>query len=124
MATNLGGGFGFVTMEEHFDYVTAYVISIIRLGYRFTEFTVSTSFVSTYILKLESYASGSRLFHPQNTWNDFYSTIALEQPFLRKTLISIGISIAYSRTPYQSWMLFYSIDEYLVVPEFFFTLQL
>lgn len=55
VGNNLCWGFGFFSIKEQFDNVTAYVIYYMpyfRIGYRFTEFSISSSFVATYILKI------------------------------------------------------------------------
>jgi hypothetical protein len=61
---------------------------------------------------------------PQHSINDFYCTLVVEQPFLRSLHLSVGLSVGYSRTPYQTWMLYDTIDEWLFAPEFFFAVQL
>jgi hypothetical protein len=61
---------------------------------------------------------------PQNTLNDYYCTLVVEQPFLRTLQLSIGLSLGYARTPYQTWMFYNTVDEWLFVPEFFFAIQL
>lgn len=127
MANHIGGAGGFITAEGQFDNVSAYALyfmPILRFGYRFDDFSFSTSWVVTYIFKSENNVSGLKARGPEGTWNDYYCTLAIEQPFLKHNLISIGFSLAYSRTPYQAWMLHNTIEQYFYIPEFFFALQL
>ena len=61
---------------------------------------------------------------PEHSINDYWCTWAIEQPFLRSVHLSIGMSLGYTRTPYQTWMLYNTVDEWLFAPEFFFAVQL
>jgi len=128
LATHLGGAYGFMTRENLFDDVEGYAVFamlILRLGYRFDEFSVSCSFVSSYIINSRSYVNGMEAsVGPQNTVNDYFCTLVVEQPFIRNLRVSIGLSLGYARTPYHTWMLYDTIDEWLFVPEFFFAVQL
>jgi len=124
---HLGGFAGFISIEGQFDNNSAYAIfymPILRMGYRFANFSVSMSWAASYIFKSVNKVSSLKTKGPENNWNDLFCTLAIEQPFLKSSLISIGLSLTYSRTPYQSWLLFNTIDEWLFVPEFFFGFQL
>jgi hypothetical protein len=127
-ANHVGFAYGFMKRENLFDNVKAYglfYMPVLRLGYRQDEFSVSTSFVISYIFKSNSYVNDVQAsVGPQNSINDYYCTFVVEQPFLRNLQLSIGLSIGYARTPYQSWMLYNTVDEWLFVPEFFFAVQL
>ena len=127
-ASHIGFAYGFITRENLFDDVQAYglfCMPIVRFGYRFDDFSFSGSFVITYVFKSASYVNGLRAsVGPQNSINDYYCTFVVEQPFLRHLHVSIGFSMGYARTPYQSWMLYNTVDEWLFVPEFFFAVQL
>jgi hypothetical protein len=126
-ANHFGGFVGFISMEGMYDSNSAYAIfylPILRFGYRLNDFSISMSFAASYIFKSTSRVSGLKARGPGKTWNDIFCTIAVEQPFLKSTYLSIGLSLTYSRSPYQSWLLFNTIDEYLFVPEFFFGFQL
>jgi len=126
-ANHVGGFGGHISVEGQFDDNAAYAfyyLPIVRFGYRFDEFSLSMSWAISYIFKSVSKVSDLRTRGPDKTINDIFCTIAVEQPFLKSTHISIGLSLAYSRTPYQSWLLYNTIDEYLFVPEFFFGFQL
>jgi len=127
LANHFGGFYGFISSEGQFEENSAHALfymPIIRLGLRANEFSVSLSFTAAYILKSTTKVSDLKAAGPTNTWNDFFCSLALEQIMFRRTIISIGISLAYSRTPYQSWLLFNTIDQYQFVPEFFFAFQL
>ena len=127
IANHLGGFGGHISIDGQFDDNAAYAfyyLPILRLGYRFERFSISMSWAFSYIFKSVSKVSDFRTRGPEKTINDIFCTLAVEQPFLKITHISIGLSLTYSRTPYQSWLLFNTIDEYLFVPEFFFGFQL
>ena len=127
LANHLGGFYGFITSEGQFEKNSAYALfymPIMRFGLRTNEFSVSTSFTAVYILRSTTKVSDLKAAGPTNTWNDFYCTLALEQIIFKRTIVSIGFSLAFSRTPYQSWLLFNTIDQYQFVPEFFFAFQL
>ncbi len=127
LSNHIGAFYGFLTYEGQFDQNWAYSIfymPAIRLGYRFDDFSISSSWVSAYLLKTVSKVGNMDEIQIYNGWNDFYCTIAVEQPFLKQQQLSLGFSLAYTRTPYQSWMLYNTIDEYMLSPEFFFAFQL
>jgi len=128
VANHIGFAYGFITRENLFDDVEGYAwidMMVLRLGYRFDEFSFSCSFVATYMLKSMSYVNGLEAsVGPQHTVNDYYCTIVVEQPFLRTLQLSIGLSLGYARTPWQTWMLYNTVDEWLFSPEFFFAVQL
>lgn len=128
LANHLGLAYGFITRENLFDNVEGYAwvdMMILRLGFRFDEFVCSCSFVATYIMNSRSFVNGIQAPPgPQNTMNDYYCTLVVEQPFLKSLQLSIGMSLGYARTPYQTWMLYSTVDEWLFVPEFFFAVQL
>ena len=127
-ANHVGLAYGFIKAAGLFDDVEAYAtfyMPILRFGYRFDDFSLSCSFVTSYVFKSSSYVNGLKAsVGPENSINDFFCTLAVEQPFLKDVHLSIGFSLTYSRTPYQSWMLYNTIDEWLFVPEFFFAVQL
>lgn len=128
VANHLGIAYGFIKRENQFDNVQAYGLfdmPMVRMGYRFEEFSISTSFVISYVFDSDSYVNGLEAsVGPQYSINDYYMTIVVEQMFMRDLRVSIGMSLGFARTPYQSWMLYNTVDEWLFVPEFFFAVQL
>jgi hypothetical protein len=128
LAGHIGGAYGFITRENLFDDVEGYALFdmlILRLGYRFDDFSLSCSLVASYVMSSRTYVNGLEASAgPQNTVNDYYCTLVVEQPFLRSLHVSVGFSLGYARTPYQTWMLYNTIDEWLFSPEFFFAVQL
>jgi len=127
LADHIGGVYGFIKRENVFDRVDAYAIfdmMILRFGYRFEDFSFSLSFVATYVFKSQSHVNGMEApGGPEGSINDYWVTWAIEQPFLRSLHLSIGMSLGYTRTPYQTWMLYNTTDEWLFAPEFFFSIQ-
>lgn len=128
VANHVGFVYGFITRENLFDDVEAYALFdmfILRFGFRFDEFSCSCSLVTTYVMDSKSFVNGLRApGGPERALNDYYCTITLEQPFLRNLSLSVGVSVGYARTPYQTWMLYSTVDEWLFSPEFFFAVQL
>lgn len=128
VADHIGGVYSFIKREKVFDRVDAYAIfdmMILRFGYRFDDFSVSVSFVATYVFKSRSYVNGLKApGGPERSVNDYWCTFAVEQPFMKSLHVSVGMSVGYTRTPYQTWMLYSTVDEWLFAPEFFFAIQL
>jgi hypothetical protein len=124
---HIGGFYGFINTAGQFDQNSAtafFDLPIIRFGYRFKRYSVSMSWAASYIFASYNKVSGLKAEGPQGKVNDVFCTLALEQPFLKHSLLSIGFSLNYARSPYQSWMLYNTLDEYLFLPEFFFAFQL
>ncbi len=127
VANHVGTFAGFINIEGQFDKNEAYAffyMPILRLGWRMKNTSVTASFVASYIFISETKISDIDTPGPQGKWNDFLCIVALEQPIFKETLLSIGLSFTISRTPYQVWLLFNTIDQYQYVPEFFFSFQL
>jgi hypothetical protein len=127
IANDIGGFYGFINRSEQFDENTAtafFDLPILRIGYRFPHFSISMSWAVSYIFNSYNKVSGLTAEGPQKKINDFFCTIVVEQPFLKHSLISVGFSLNYARSPYQSWMLYNTLDQYLFLPEFFFAFQL
>ena len=99
-------------------------LPMLRFGYRFDEFTTSLSFAASYLFVSESKASGLKNIGPSGSVNDLFVTVAVEQPFLKTKRVATGISLTYSRTPYQTWLLYNTIDQFLFIPEFFFAVHI
>lgn len=126
-ANHIGCFFGFFNTEGQFERNSAYAIyylPILRFGYRLDDFSITMSWAASYIFKSTSRVSGLKAPGPEHTINDYFCTIAIEQPFLKHSMVSIGFSLTYSVTPYQTWMMFNTIDQRLFIPEFFFAFQL
>lgn len=121
LGANAIGFYGWLSIEGQFDNNWAYALAvapIVRLGYRFDEFSVSAAFSGTYVLAAETKVSDLSSAGPTGTVNDLFCTLAVEQPFLKTMRISLGLSIAYSRVPPQSWITVNTIDQYMILPEF------
>lgn len=125
---NAVGFLGWLSDEGMFanSWAFAYgAVPFARVGYRFEEFSVSAMLAASWIVDAESRTNGMRT--PANLsspLNDYYMTLAIEQPFLRTGRVSTGLSFTLSRTPYQSWILFDTFDQYLLISEFFVGFQL
>lgn len=123
---NIGAFGGWLSVEGQFDRNWAYAVAlmpVIRTGYRFDEFSLSATFSGTLVVSAQTHVGSLRAQGTTSLVNDLFVTIAVEQPFLHSSIVSMGISIAYSRTPYQSWILFNTLDQYLLIPEVFVGFQ-
>ena len=126
LANHLGGFLGTYHLdmfEDNFAY-SFMDMPIIRLGIRADEFSASISLGATYIFTSSSKVGDLTAPGPEGVWNDFNLTLAIEQPMFKRTIISIGLSLEFSRSPYQAWFFYDTIDEYRSVPKFFFAIQL
>lgn len=127
ISNNIGIFVGFVNIEGQFDNNTAIVffyLPTFKTGYRFDDFSFSINFGANYILYGQTKISEVNAFGISQSWNMFYTTFAVEQPIFKKSYISFGISIDYSKSPYQSWLMYNTIDNKMFIPEFFFSFQL
>ncbi len=122
-----GGFAGFINFGGEFDRNTAAALAnvpTIRVGHRFGTVAFSASLSSTYVIYADTHVGSLEDQGLRSRFNDVYFTFALEEPFFGTTHISTGISVTYSRTPYQIWMLYNVFDQYLLIPEFFFSFRL
>jgi hypothetical protein len=119
---------GFFNLGGEFDNNTAAALAnipVIRIGHRFGTVAMSLSMYASYVIYADTHVSSLEdKAAIRSKINDIYATLAFEQPFFGHTSISTGISVTYSRTPYQIWMLYNVFDQYLVIPEFFFSFHL
>jgi hypothetical protein len=119
---------GFFNLGGEFDNNTAAAVAnipVIRIGHRFGAVAMSLSMYASYVIYADTHVGSLEDKRAiRSKVNDIYATLAFEQPFFGKTSISTGISVTYSRTPYQIWMLYNVFDQYLVIPEFFFSFHL
>jgi hypothetical protein len=127
-AGNAIAGFaGYMDLGGEFDKNTAAAVATIpmlRVGHTFEHASVSLMVAADYVLysatKIGAFEDRGLSSH----FNDIFFTIAFEQPFYRNQRVSTGLSITYSRTPYQIWIMYNIFDQYLVIPEFFFSFQI
>jgi len=118
---------GYLDLGGEFDKNTAAAIAdvpVLRIGHKFESVALSISMAVTYVLYADTHVGSLEDKGLRYRVNDIYFTLAFEQPFFGRTCISTGISVTYSRTPYQIWMLYNVFDQYLIIPEFFFSFHL
>lgn len=126
VGANALGFLGWLSIEGQFDNNVAFAIAVLpylKAGFRFDDFSVSSTFAASYSLYAGSDIADSKTEGPTGSWNDFYYAIAFEQPFLSTMRVSFGMSVMFSRTPYQSWITYNTIDQYMFLPSFFFGIQ-
>lgn len=118
---------GFFDAGGEFDKNSAAAVAnvpSVHFGHRFGNSAISISLAATYILYAYTHVGsleGNGLLHKIN---DINCTVAFEQPFFGNVRLSTGVNVTFSRTPYQIWMLYNEFDQYLMLPEFFFSFQL
>jgi hypothetical protein len=123
----LAGFAGWLDMEGQFSKNSAAAIALVpmvRCGHTFDDFTLSTAIAATYLLHADTKVGSLEDRSLSYSINDVFMTVAFEQPIFDRTYVSMGVTVTYSRTPYQSWVLYNTFDQYQVVPEFFFSFQL
>lgn len=127
LANNVGIFVGYVNLQEQFENNTAVVffyLPTIKGGYRLNDASISLTIGANYILYGHSKISEVNSVGLGQTWNMLYATLAFEQPIFRRTFASFGFSVDFSKTPYQSWLMYNTTGNNLFVPEFFFSFQL
>ena len=119
---------GYVDLGGEFDKNTAVAIAnlpVMQFGHKFENVAVSLSVSASYVLYADTHiGSLEDRIRLRSRFNDIYFTLAVEQPFFGDVRVTTGLSVAFSRTPYQIWMLYNTFDQYLVIPEFMFLFQL
>jgi hypothetical protein len=127
IANNIGIFVGYVSLEEQFENNTALVyfyLPTLKAGYRLDDASISLTLGANYILYGHSKISEVNSVGVSQTWNMVYVTLAFEQPIFRRSYASFGFSVDFSKTPYQSWLMYNTTGNNLFVPEFFFSFQL
>jgi hypothetical protein len=126
--TNAVGFLGWLSSEGMFANNWAFAVGVVPyacVGYRFDDFSISAEIAASWIFDARTHIN--TLWTPANLsspLNDLFATFAIEQPFLQDGSVSIGFILTLSRTPYQSWILFNTFDQHLLIPEFFVGFQL
>lgn len=125
---HLGVFFGWMDLDEVYEINTAYAfigLPMIRTGYRFEDFSLTSTIGASFIIYGNSKISeintvGIATKNP----HDLFLTLTFEQPFLRRTLMSFGFSVFFDNSPYQCWLLYNTLDYKMFIPEFFIRFQL
>lgn len=118
---------GTIDIGGEFDRNTAGAVALIptaRFSHRFGDVALTLLVSGTYILYADTHIGSLEDRGVRARFNDIAAEFALEQPFFGRTYITLGIGFTYSRTPYQTWMLYNTFDQYLVVPATFFSFRL
>lgn len=123
----LGGGYkvgyfyGTVTFIDGFDTdVTGWLnYPFVTAGIRFNEFTISGVAEVELVLAQRLRVETIRIDKTGRTFNGASLTLAIEQPFWKETHIALGVTLHYSRNPYQAWLAFDTFDDILFYPELF-----
>lgn len=127
LVNHIGAFAGFMDIEGQFDWNTAFAsfyLPMLRIGYRFDGFVFTLTTGASYIFYGNSKISENGTIGLGQDWNEYFFTLTLEQPFLKKSHISFGVSVFYDKSPYQCWLLYNTIDYQMFIPEFFFRFQL
>jgi hypothetical protein len=118
---------GYMDLGGEFDKNTAAAIAdvpMVRMGHKFERVTVSLMVAADYVLYSATKIGAFEEKGLSSRFNDIFFTLAFEQPFFGNQRVSTGVSVTYSRTPYQIWIMYNVFDQYLVIPEFFFSFQI
>jgi len=118
---------GYIDLGGEFDKNTAAAVAnipIVQFGHKFETVALSFSIAADYVVYADTHVGSLEDKGLRSRFNDIFFTFAFEQPFYGDVRVSTGLSVAFSRTPYQIWMLYNTFDQDLVVPEFFFSFQL
>lgn len=123
----LGGGlqlgylYGSVTFLDGFDTDVQAVLAnpFATLGVRLDDFTVSGKLELDYVLTQRKRVESLEVEGTKRTFNGAALTLAVEQPFWRNTHIALGVTLNYTRNPYQAWVAFNTFDDFLFYPELF-----
>lgn len=118
---------GIINLGGEFDRNTAgafALIPTIRVGHRFGDVALTLLISGSYVLYANTHVGSLEDEGISSRFNDIAFELAIEQPFFGRTYVSLGIGFTYSRTPYQTWMLYNTFDQYLVVPATFFSFRL
>lgn len=127
LVNHIGGFFGFMDLKEVYKTNIAFAgieLPMIRTGYRFDDFSLTSTIGASYIFYGNSKISEVNTVGIDKGWHDFFITITFEQPFLRRTLMSFGFSVFFDNSPYQCWLLYNTLDYKMFIPEFFIRFQL
>ncbi len=92
---------------------------MVAASWSFPAFTVSGRFEVEYMTSQVRTIADQTVTTAQDQVNGGSLTLAIEQPFWKNTHVSMGVTLNYSRNPYQAWFLFNTFRDKMFYPELF-----
>jgi hypothetical protein len=113
--------YGSVTFLDGFDTDVQAVLAnpFGTAGIRFDDFTLSGKLELEYVLSQRKRVESLEVEGTKRTFNGAALTLSVEQPFWKRTHIALGVTLNYTRNPYQAWVAFNTFDDFLFYPELF-----
>lgn len=113
--------YGSLTFLDGFDTDVQAVLAtpFVVTGLRLDDLTLSAKFELDYVVTQSRRVETLEVEGARRSFNGVAMTIAVEQPFFRTTHIALGVTLNYSRNPYQAWLAFNTFDDYQFYPELF-----
>jgi len=92
---------------------------MVAASWSFPAFTVSGRFEMEYMTSQVRTIADQTVRTAQDQLNGGSLTLAIEQPFWKNTHVSMGVTLNYTRNPYQAWFLFNTFRDKMFYPELF-----
>ncbi|CAN5514225.1 hypothetical protein BH10BAC6_BH10BAC6_11960 [soil metagenome] len=105
---------GFNTVQHRWS-----TYPMVAASWSFPAFTVSGRFELEYMTSQVRTIADQTVNTAQDQLNGGSLTLAIEQPFWKNTHVSMGVTLNYSRNPYQAWFLFNTFRDKMFYPELF-----
>lgn len=110
---------GFNTIQHRWS-----TYPMISASWSFPGFTVSGRAEAEFMTSQVRTIADQSVNSGQDVWNGGMLTLAIEQPFWKNTHVSLGVTLNYSRNPYQAWFLFNTFKDTMFYPELFLGIML
>jgi hypothetical protein len=105
---------GFNTVQHRWS-----TYPMVAASWSFPAFTVSGRFEVEYMTSQVRTIADQTVTTAQDQLNGGSLTLAIEQPFWKNTHVSMGVTLNYTRNPYQAWFLFNTFRDKMFYPELF-----
>ncbi len=111
--------FGRVDFLEGFNTSASgvFVNPFIALGIRIDDIAITSKYEFEMALYKQHRVESISSTTSRNTFNGTMLSFYVEQPFWRTTSISLGVTLHYTRNPYQAWLAFNTFSDALFYPE-------
>jgi len=110
--------FGFLTIEGFNNSANGWLnYPYATFGYDFGRFRVTLRGEMLLVLSYRAYAGENLLASDRNGFGGFAGSVIIEQPFWKKTHVTLGFKASYLKYFYQSWFTFETFNRYLFIPE-------
>jgi hypothetical protein len=111
--------FGRVDFLEGFNTSASgvFVNPFVALGLRIDDIALTAKYEFEMTLYKQHRVESISSTTSRNTFNGTMLSFYVEQPFWRMTSISLGVTLHYTRNPYQAWLAFNTFSDALFYPE-------